>query len=156
MPPHKHKNHSSNSPAELVLSAVRKHAKLAGRFWWLLLVLTAFGIAGAYWKNLKQAPEFVSQARMMVGGKIDLPEGAVYSEELSNFYGTQVGLMQSGEIRRRAAGRVESAHPELRSVPVVLSGDQKRGTSVWVLRVTGEDPNYCQALFAPARIPDAT
>ena len=39
---------------------------------------------------------------MMVSGKININEGSMYSEELLNFFGTQIELMQSGEVRSRA------------------------------------------------------
>ncbi len=87
---------------------------------------------------------------MMVSGRIALPEGAVYSEEISNFYGTQIELMQSSEIQRRAAARVESARPELRAIPVQLSVAQQRGTSFFVLSATGGEPQYSQAFLNAA------
>src|SRR6266702_3345837 len=132
----KNRSQSVASPVAVFLSAFRKYAVFVGRRWWLLLIPATIGIAVAFWKNSKEAPVYVSHARMMVGGKIDLPEGAVYSEELSNFYGTQIELMQSGEIQRRAAVKVESAHPELRPQPVALSAAQQRGTSFFVLTAT--------------------
>ena len=107
----------------------------------------AIGIGAGYWKSGNAAPVYRSLARMMVGGKIDLPEGAVYSEELSNFYGTQIELMQSGDIQHRASTRLEGAHPELRAVPVGLSVAQQRGTSLFILTATSSDPQYGQAFL---------
>ncbi len=66
---------------------------------------------------------------MMVSGRIALPEGAVYNEELSNFYGTQSELMQSAQVRQRAAARVETLRPELQASSVSLSVSQQQGTS---------------------------
>lgn len=82
----------------------------------------------------------------MVSGTIALPEGAVYSEELANFYGTQIELMQSSEIRKRAAARV-AVRPELRPTPVHLSVAQQRGTSFFILSASAAEPQYCQAFL---------
>ena len=83
----------------------------------------------------------------MVSGKIALPEGAPYSEELSNFYGTQSRLMESVPVRQRAAARVESKFPELRASSVYLSVTQERGTSFFVLTAIGEEPSYTRAFL---------
>lgn len=82
---------------------------------------------------------------MMVSGRIALPEGAVYSEELSNFYGTQSELMQSTQVRQRAAARVETLRPELQASSVSLSVSQQQGTSFFVLKAVGDKADYTQA-----------
>ncbi|MBC7839189.1 MAG: hypothetical protein H7Y39_11190, partial [Nitrospiraceae bacterium] len=99
----------------------------------------------AAWLNAQKAPSYISFARMMVSGKIALPEGAIYSEELSNFYGTQSELMQSPEVKRRAATRVESQRPELQPSPISLTVGLQRNTSFFVLTAVGAEPNYTQA-----------
>ncbi len=81
---------------------------------------------------------------MMVSGRIALPEGAVYSEELSNFYGTQSELMQSAQVRQRAAARVETQRPELQASAVSLSVSQQQGTSFFVLQAIGDKADYTQ------------
>ena len=54
-----------------------------------------------------QPPTFASVGRMIVSIKLNIAEGSVYTEELSNFLGTQAALMQSGVVinRRARAGR---------------------------------------------------
>ena len=125
----------------------RKYSAFFLKRSWLLLPLVALGVGFALWKSTQEAPAYESRARMMVSGKIALPEGAVYSEELSNFYGTQIELMQSAEIRRRAAARVEAARPDLRVSPVFVSVGQQRGTSFFVLSASGLEPQYTQAFL---------
>ena len=39
---------------------------------------------------------------MMMAGKLNINQGPVYSEDNVNFYGTQIQLMQSAEVRRSA------------------------------------------------------
>lgn len=83
----------------------------------------------------------------MVRGRIALPEGATLSEEVANFYGTQSRIMESVQVRQRAASRVEGKNPELRASPVFLSVTQEKGTSFFNLTAIGEEPNYTQAFL---------
>ena len=57
------------------------------------------GLAVASWLICQQRVVYVSSGRMMVSGRINLQEGAVFSEELANFFGTQTELMKSSEVR---------------------------------------------------------
>jgi capsular exopolysaccharide synthesis family protein len=82
---------------------------------------------------------------MMVGGQIAMPEGAVYREELNNFYGTQSELMQSSKVKQRAAARVETLRPELQACGVTLSVSQQQGTSFFILQAIGDKGDYIQA-----------
>jgi polysaccharide biosynthesis transport protein len=140
-------SHSSSEGMVLILSLAKKYTLFALRRWWLILPLIFAGVGGGYWYNLKQPLRYTSISRMMVNGRIALPEGSLYSEELSNFYGTQIELMQGAEIRRRAAARVEASRPELRAGPAQITVVQQRSTSFFVLTLTGDDPQYSQALL---------
>src|SRR5450755_1709171 len=71
--------------------------------WWVVFSLVALCTFGAAIWYYRQPPSFRSTAKMVVNGKITVPGGATYSEELTNFFGTQVELMQSDEVRHRAA-----------------------------------------------------
>ena len=72
------------------------------RLWWVPLLAVSIGLAGAGWFIANTPPSYLSSGRMMVSGKININEGSMYSEELLNFFGTQIELMQSGEVRGRA------------------------------------------------------
>ncbi len=109
------------------------------------MITTGVGISLAAWNDSKKAPSYVSVGRMMVSGRIAMPEGSVYSEELNNFYGTQSALMQSAEVRRRAVARVETLRPELQASSVSLGVSQEQGTSFFVLKAIGDKGDYTQA-----------
>ena len=81
----------------------------------------------------------------MVSGQIRLTEGAAYSEELVNFFGTQVELMQSREGGERAHTRVRALHPELTREEVRLTVGQLPRASIFIMRTVGESPLYTQA-----------
>jgi capsular exopolysaccharide synthesis family protein len=57
---------------------------------------------------------------MWRAGKINLPEGRLYSEELTSYLGTQAELIESPTIRQRALERVLARFPELTS-PIVTN-----------------------------------
>ncbi len=93
-----------------------------------------------------QAPNaFLSSSKMMLAGKLNLSQNAVYSEDSNNFYGTQVQLMQSEEVRSGAESLVRAAHPELQPVKVTLNVTQRPRTSIFELEAVGSSPDYTQA-----------
>ena len=83
----------------------------------------------------------------MVSGRLNLQQGAVFSEELANFFGTQMELMKSSEVRSRAINRLAATEPQLQSVPVTLSVSQLPQTSIFVLSTTGPEPQYVEKVL---------
>jgi succinoglycan biosynthesis transport protein ExoP len=102
-------------------------------------------IAGA--RLWSAAPLLASVGRMIVSIKLNIAEGSVYTEELSNFLGTQAALMQSGAVINRAHGRVTAQKPDLRMQPVELKVTVLPRTTIFVLKATGGDPEYTQAFL---------
>src|SRR5438477_9804423 len=75
-----------------------RYRSLLRKRWWVLAItiLLGLGAEGFLWWHAP--PAFVSVSRMMVSIKIQIPTGSVgsvYTEELSNFLGTQMALMKS-------------------------------------------------------------
>jgi uncharacterized protein involved in exopolysaccharide biosynthesis len=68
----------------------------------------------------------------------------MYSEELLNFFGTQIELMQSGEVRNRALARVQALNPTLKPVKVQLSVGQQPKASLFVFQAIASDGVYAQ------------
>ena len=81
----------------------------------------------------------------MLAGKLNVSQNAVYSEDTSNFYGTQIQLMQSEEVKRSAEALVRSTHPEMQAAPVEITVAQKSHTSIFDLQAIGANPEYTQA-----------
>jgi capsular exopolysaccharide synthesis family protein len=121
--------------------------RVCARYWWIPFFTTAAGLAVASWLIFQQRVVYVSSGRMMVSGRINLQEGAVFSEELANFFGTQTELMKSSEVRTRAMNRLATMEPQLQPVPVTLSVSQLPQTSIFVLSTTGLEPQYAQKLL---------
>ena len=100
--------------------------------------------------NLGRTPHYVSGARMVVSGRISLPQGEVYNEvlELQNFYGTQVALMKSPQMLQQAIDRVTTIHPE---IPIDKDAEVDAGveirTSIFELKVTSNNADYSKVLL---------
>ena len=93
-----------------------------------------------------QAPNaFLSSSKMMVAGKLNLAQNAVYSEDTNNFYGTQIQLMLSDDVRAGAEALVRATHPELPPVKVTLSVTQRPRTSIFELEAVSTASDYTQA-----------
>ena len=132
-------------------SAANFHTRLAryrnllARRWWvlLLLIILAMGVQTALIYLLP--PKYVSVGRMIVSMKLMIPEGGLFTEELSNFLGTQAALMQSGVVQNRAINRVTAQKASLVPSPVKLAVSVLPKTTIFVLRGRGADPEYTQA-----------
>jgi capsular exopolysaccharide synthesis family protein len=122
-----------------------RYLLLLRRRWWIPFLTTSLGLAVAavYVHNLP--PSYLSIGRMMVSGKINVPEGgAVYSEELMNFFGTQTELMQSGEVKSRALARAQAMNPEVTPEKVTLKVDQQPKTSMFIFKAISANPVFTQ------------
>jgi polysaccharide biosynthesis transport protein len=128
-------------------SAALRFQRLFARFWWVLFLSTAAGLAISAWVIFQQKVVYVSTARMMVSGGIKLQEGANFSQEIGDFFGTQVELMKSEEVRTRAATRLSSMEPQLHPVPVTLAVSEMAQTSIFILSGSGSEALYTQKLL---------
>jgi len=120
---------------------------LLRRKWWVLLFGTTLGLAIQCLFLRFEPPAFVSVGRMIVSIKLAIPEGSVYTEELSNFLGTQAALMQSAVVINRAHARVVAQKANLAVKPVKLKVSVLPKTTIFVLQGTGDDPEYTQAFL---------
>jgi capsular exopolysaccharide synthesis family protein len=128
-------------------SQALRFGRLFAKFWWITLFTTAGGLAVASWLVFQQKEVFVSTGRMMVSGRINIQQGASFSEELANFFGTQVELMKSAEVREKAASQLAAREPQLQPVPISLAVSQLPQTSIFVLSTTGSEPQYTQKIL---------
>src|SRR6266404_4472039 len=134
----------SSSKAHLVAKLMRYRNLFLSKFWILLLGIAA-GLGVETWLSRIEPSAFVSIGRMIVSIKLAIPEGSVYTEELSNFLGTQAALMQSGVVINRAHIRVSAQKPELTAQPVGLRVSVLPKTTIFMLQGTGSEPRYTQA-----------
>ena len=122
----------------------------ARRYWWIaaLTIMLALGLLDVY--SVFEKPKYVSSSRMMVSGRVSLPQGEVYTEgeELATFYGTQVALMESQEIIVQAIDLVTTIHPEVKvDEKAEVEANLELRTSIFDLKVTSKDPEYAKLLL---------
>jgi hypothetical protein len=122
-----------------------QYKRLLFQYWWLPLLTLGLS-EGIQLFLLKHAPlAFVSVGRMIVNVKLSIPSANVYNEDLDNFFGTQVALMQSDSVINRVNLRLQATNPELHPVPVNLTVTLSPRASIFNLRAVGGDASYTQA-----------
>ena len=121
-----------------------RYRMLFRKYWWVVAFCVALGVGIAAWFIAAQKEVYVSIARMMVSGKINLPDGGTFSEEMSHFMNTQGELMKDEAIRNRAEAYVRTTAAETPVSPVILHVEAIPQTSIFALVATGEEPHYTQ------------
>ncbi|MGN6554643.1 MAG: polysaccharide biosynthesis tyrosine autokinase [Verrucomicrobiota bacterium] len=138
-------HYDRSTAAGRFLNLLNRYKHLLRTRWWVLAVavLLALGVQGfMLWRG---QPSYQSIARMIVNVRLSLPSANAYSEELNNFYGTQVTLMQSDSVANRVRLQLQTQKPELQPAPVKLQVSISPKTSIFNLLATGDEPLYTQA-----------
>src|SRR3954463_11885987 len=127
------------------ITRLHRYKALLQRRWWIPVLTICLGLFVQAWLIYQTPPSFESRSKMMLAGKMNISQSAVYSEDSVNFYGTQIQLMQSQEVRRSAEQLVRATHPEMQPVLVDISVVQRPRTSIFDLVAIGSTPDYTQA-----------
>ncbi|MEY2542787.1 MAG: polysaccharide biosynthesis transport protein [Verrucomicrobiota bacterium] len=135
----------STSWSTAFVTRLHRYKSLFLRRWWIPVLTICLGLFVEAFLIYQTPPSFQSTSKMMLAGKLNIAQGAVYSEDAVNFYGTQIQMMQGAEVRHSAESLVRSAHPELQPVPVEIFVLQKPRTSIFDLSAIGSAPDYTQA-----------
>jgi succinoglycan biosynthesis transport protein ExoP len=140
----------STSWSAAFITRLHRYKSLLLRRWWIPVLTICLGLFVEAFLIYQTPPQYQSTSKMMLAGKLNIAQGAVYSEDSVNFYGTQIQLMQSAEVRHSAESLVRSSHPELQPVPVEIFVIQKPRTSIFDLSAVGSEPQYTQAYLNAA------
>jgi capsular exopolysaccharide synthesis family protein len=140
----------STSWSAAFITRLHRYKSLFLRRWWIPVLTICLGLFVEAFLIYQTPPSYQSTSKMMLAGKLNIAQGAVYSEDSLNFYGTQIQLMQSAEVRHSAESLVRSAHPELQPAPVEIFVLQKPRTSIFDLSAIGSAPEYTQAYLNAA------
>ncbi|WP_309384251.1 polysaccharide biosynthesis tyrosine autokinase [Cerasicoccus frondis] len=114
------------------------------RLWWVIVLCVSLGVAGKWYQQSQRQPEYRSNAQMVIDGQVSIPEGARYQEVFLNFFGTQIKLMNSQQVRERTVQRVAALYPELQRTHVSVGINQATDASAFDLSATGSEPKYVQ------------
>src|SRR5438552_3991623 len=98
----------------------QRYGNLLRRTWWILAMGIGVGVMVKLILSRFAPVSLTSVGRMIVSIKLAIPEGSVYTEELSTFLGTQAALIQSGVVINRAHARVVAQKPDQVMQPVAL------------------------------------
>src|ERR1700720_3196223 len=135
----------STSWSAVFITRLHRYKALFLRRWWIPVLTTCLGLFVEAFLIYQTPTSFLSTSKMMLAGKLNIAQGAVYSEDSVNFYGTQIQLMQSAEVKHSAESLVRSTHPEVQPVPVEIIVIQKPRTSIFDLQAIGSAADYTQA-----------
>jgi polysaccharide biosynthesis transport protein len=117
------------------------------RFWWLPVIAVLAGLSTAAWLNSREPAHYISTAKMVVAGKINLGMGAAYQENGEDFLGTQAAIIQ-GEVVAKRAQKIladQGLTPPKAAVDVRATFVPR--TAIFELSATGTDPAYTQAIL---------
>jgi succinoglycan biosynthesis transport protein ExoP len=124
---------------------VYRYRSLLLRRWWILIMCIGLVLGGETAYLRYSPPKFVSVGQMIVSIKLNLQQSSFYSEDLANFLGTQAALMQGSEVVEQAHDQVASQNPGLTPQPVLLNVTVLPKTTIFILRGTGDNPDYTKA-----------
>lgn len=157
------KNNKKVDYAELLHKFIYRSKIVLRRYWWVIPLSIALGVGYKAIEALVSEPTYFSSAQMIVSGRIALPESDVYAEERDNFFGTQIELMTSDQVRAHAFERIKLTHPELQEALVAtdayaekgirsldLYADVKRDTSIFELSAHTPHQEYSQVFLDAA------
>ncbi len=133
-----------------IITRIHRYKALLLRRWWIPVLTICLGLFVGAWMIYQAPNAFLSTSKMMVAGKLNLSQNAVYSEDTNNFYGTQIQLMQSEEVHQGAEAIVRATHPELPPSKVEITVTQRPRTSIFELEAVGVTPDYTQAYLNAA------
>src|SRR4030081_2541031 len=117
------------------------------RFWGLPVMAGLAGLFCAGWLNSKQQTQYISTAKMVVAGKINLGMGAAYQENSEDFLGTQAAIIQ-GEVVAKRAQKILTD----RGLTSPKSGVDIRAKSIPGAAMGGESASGTDSAYAQPRL----
>lgn len=114
--------------------------------WWFLLLCVSVGVCIQAYRVSTEPVDYTSYAKLAAGGRINVGNVPMLRDQgySQDFFGTQIEILQSSEVRRRALDRMASLHPDLEQSRVRVTVNQARGSSILNVSATGDDPRYTQ------------
>lgn len=139
---------TSGDWGDMLFSYYYRGKVLLKRYFWILLISIAVCMAYKAYQQMKAPIVYSSSAQMIVSGSFNTgaSEGS-YLSDLSNFFGTEIRLMESHRVRKAAQDRISALKPDIHPVPVTLYVRQSPRASIFLLEARGAEPEYTQAFL---------
>jgi len=125
----------------------QRYKVLLRRRWWFLLITGAAGVCVQALMIAGKRTEYEADGKIMAGMEVQLSDKGVGLENrfMEQFYGTQIGIIQSARVRNNALDRVRGLYPGLKESDVDLRVTQNKGSSILNLAGVGEDRKFTRA-----------
>jgi uncharacterized protein involved in exopolysaccharide biosynthesis len=131
---------------------IQKFIAFLRKYWWVPVLTLTLALGAAIGFFLLAPPTFVSSAAMWETEKMNLPEGALFTEDPQNYLGTQTELLRSGRMRQLTLARLQAAGTNAvprdkdgKPLGVKLKVTQAPKSSVFVVEASSSNPAYTQA-----------
>jgi polysaccharide biosynthesis transport protein len=118
------------------------------KYWWLPILTLILSVSASVVYVLRMPPTYVSVGRLWETEKLRLSEGAAFTEDLQNFYGTQIELLQSDRMRRLVLDTQPTntipRNAEGKPLSVKVKVRQQPKSTVFVLTAASANGEYAQ------------
>ncbi len=124
-----------------------RYRALVKRRWWVLALTIGIGLALGAWLSFQKPVEYVSRGELSVSETIAVSGAATIQgdQDLGNFYGTNLLMIQNQEVQDRARRRVALDLPKLSGRIDDLTATRSPGTSIFSVAAIGTNAEYTQA-----------
>ncbi len=123
---------------------LRRYLSAIWRMWWLLPLTTSVGMCIAAWFVSQMPPAFQSNGQMIYSGQFQLSSAGTESDQLNNYFGTQIHILTSPDVQNAAMDRVRALHPELNVQAPSVAVTQAKEANILDLRATARTPELAQ------------
>ncbi len=114
----------------------------------MIFSLLLLAVASTKLEFKSRPPTYMSQAKLVAGGRIVANEGGVnWQEQMTDFYGTIIETLESAEMKKRALGRVHALHPDLKDSNVDIRVSQTQGSAIFNVFAVGSEPKFTKMLL---------
>ncbi len=145
-------NHTPNSgvknPASAMnlLNRLHRYRRVFLKRWWVfvLCICTALAVQG-YLISIRP-PSWQSTAKLIITGNVAITatSGSGPRDQPTEFVGTQIELIRSATVLKRAIDKLQALHPEMRPSPVSLDVSKAPAALILVCTALGQDAIYTQ------------
>ncbi len=126
-----------------------RYKSILKRNWWIPFLTISISVAYQAHKVMQRPVEYQVTAQMMVSPRVNTMDSSLVSEEVLNFFGTQIKILESEVVIGRAHRRVQLENPKLQGTGVQVSVTQAPRSSIFMIVGRGSEPGYTQ-LFVNA------